>query len=267
MAERNGQGRTALVTGASRGIGHELARLFARDGYDLVLVARDCDSLERVAKKIRDEFGVKTRVIVKDLSRAQAPQEIYDLLKKEGIAVDALVNNAGFGIYGHFAEVDAATELALMQVNMVSLTHLTRLFVKDMLAKGSGKILNVGSLGAFQAGPLKAVYYASKAYVLSFSESLANELRGTGVTVTVFCPGPTQTEFHERAGTPRLKILHSMMMDARLAAKIGYDGMRKGKTTVVPGFRNKLIILVSRLLPKALMARIVSGLPCPGNKK
>ncbi|HEX8292580.1 MAG TPA: SDR family oxidoreductase, partial [Pyrinomonadaceae bacterium] len=235
------QKMTALVTGASGGIGEELARLFAADGHGLVLVARSRDKLARLAEELHEKHGVGARVLAADLARAGAPQEIFDELRGAGVAVDALVNNAGFGSYGLFAETDLRSELDLLQVNVVALTHLTKLFLPGMLARGRGYVMNVASTAAFQPGPLMAVYYASKAYVLSFSEALANECGGTGVRVSALCPGPTETGFVAAAGMGDSKLFDRAVMDARTVAVEGYRGMLAGKTVVIPGRRNNLL--------------------------
>jgi short-subunit dehydrogenase len=195
-------GKCALITGASSGIGRELATLFARDGYDLTLVARDRAMLARIGDELTRVHGVAVDVIAQDLSHPNAAAEVYRELKRRSIKIDVLVNNAGFGTYGPFVDSDAATESEMLQLNIVALTKLTRLFLEDMLAKREGRILNVASTAAFQPGPLMAVYYASKAYVLSFSEALANELRDSGVTVSTLCPGPTQIATHLLGAVP-----------------------------------------------------------------
>src|SRR6201986_3308991 len=184
---------TALITGASGGIGLELARLFAADGHDLVLVARSAGKLSSLAEELAGRHNVGVRVIPADLAGAEAPGDIFDELRRDGVSVDALVNNAGVGSYGLFAETDLRTELDLLQINVVALTHLTKLFLPAMIARRRGYVMNVASTAAFQPGPLMAVYYASKAYVLSLSEALAAELKRTGVRVTALCPGPTNT--------------------------------------------------------------------------
>jgi len=194
---------TALITGATSGIGLELASLAAQDRHDLVLVARQRERLESVGRGLAEEYGVRVSVLPKDLSDPSTPPQIGRDLAARGIAVDVLVNNAGFGVYGLFAETEIDRELEMIQVNVVALTHLTKLILAGMLARRLGRILNVASTAAFQPGPLMAVYYATKAYVLSFSEALANETAGTGVTVTTLCPGPTPTGFAERAGSLR----------------------------------------------------------------
>jgi short-subunit dehydrogenase len=253
-------GKCALITGASSGIGRELATLFARDGYDLILVARDRAALARIGDELTHVHGVTVDVITRDLSRPDAAVEVYRELKRRSIKIDALVNNAGFGTYGPFADGDAATEGEMLQLNIVALTQLTRLFLKDMLAKGEGRILNVASTAAFQPGPLMAVYYASKAYVLSFSEALANELRDFGVTVSALCPGPTQTGFRRRARMEDSRLFESGVMDATTVAAIGYRGLTRGRTVIIPGMKNRLLALAVRFAPRRLVTSVVRRL-------
>lgn len=251
---------TALVTGASGGIGEELARLFAADGHDLVLVARSLDKLARLAEEMEAKHGVAARVLVSDLARPEAPQEIFEELKSAGVTVDALVNNAGFGSYGLFAETDLKSELELLQVNVVALTHLSKLFLPGMLARRRGYLMNVASTAAFQPGPLMAVYYASKAYVLSLSEALANECAGTGVVVSALCPGPTETGFVAAAGMGDSKLFDRAVMDARTVAVEGYRGLLHGKTIVIPGFRNNLLARSIGFFPRNLVTKVVRGI-------
>ena len=249
--------RWALITGASTGIGYEFTKLFARDGYGLVLVARDGERLAQVKAELEQRFHVAVRTVSKDLARPQAPEELFAELQRERIGVDVLVNNAGFGTHGLFAEADPASQLQMMQVNMVALTHLTRLVLPSMIARRSGKILNVASTAAFQPGPLMAVYYATKAYVLSFSEALANELQGTGVSVTVLCPGPTRTEFQRRAGVEETKLMAGQRMEANAVAVAGYRGLMAGTIVVIPGMRNRLLAFAVKHLPRPLVIRAV----------
>ena len=249
--------RCALITGASTGIGYEFAKLFARDGYGLVLVARDEPRLAQVKAELEEQYHAPVKIISKDLARPQAPEELFAELGREGAAIDILVNNAGFGTHGLFAEADPASQLQMMQVNMAALTHLTRLVLPGMVARRSGKILNVASTAAFQPGPLMAVYYATKAYVLSFSEALANELQGTGVRVTVLCPGPTRTEFQRRAGVEETKLMTGQVMGARAVAVAGYRGLMAGTTVVIPGMRNRLLAFAVKYLPRPLVIRAV----------
>jgi hypothetical protein len=251
-------GKTALVTGASVGIGRDLAELFARDGHHLVLTARNEPQLRELAAQLRDQHRVNVDVIVQDLSAADGPQRIFDSLQSKSI--DYLVNNAGFGTHGPFAQSDLSTQLGMLQVNVMALTHLTRLFLPGMLKRGGGRIMNVASVAGFLPGPLMAVYYASKAYVLSFSEALANELAGSGVTVTALCPGPTKTQFQKRAGIEDSPLFKMRMMDSMTAARIGYGAMMRGRRSVVPGFSNKFSVLAMRFLPRRAMAAMAGKL-------
>lgn len=249
--------KSVLITGASGGIGYELAKLFARDGYNLVLVARSQDKLAQVADELKSKFCVSVKVIAKDLASQSAPDEIFHELQQESIKVHILVNNAGFATYGLFAETELKGELQMMQVNMVCLTHLTKLFLPGMIEQGEGKILNVASTAAFQPGPLMAVYYASKAYVLSFSEAIANELQDTGVTVTVLCPGATETGFQQRADMEASKLFKGRgVMDAETVAKIGYRGLMNNETVVIPGLKNQLLAQAVRFTPRKMVTKI-----------
>ena len=246
--------RTALVTGASSGIGLEMARLIAKDGLDLVLVARRREKLEAVARELSVTHGISARVIAKDLARRTSPAEIAEELEGERIAIDVLVNNAGLGVYGRFWKTDLARQLEVVEVNLVALTDLTGRFLPGMVARRRGRIVNVASTAAFQPGPHMAVYYATKAYVLSFSEALAEELSNTGVTVTALCPGPTITEFQRAAGIEDTPLFRGpLTMDAASAAKAGWDGAKRGKRIVVPGLGNKLLKEAVRFSPRRLV--------------
>ena len=248
--------KTALVTGATQGIGYELCRLFARNGYNLVLVARDEQRLGQIAAEFEREFGIKVKIIVSDLSVAGAPDEIFARLEQEAIAVDVLVNNAGFQEYGPFSGTDLHKELQMIQLHIATLTHLTKLFLPGMLARGYGRILNVGSTGSFiPGGPFNAVYCATKAYVLSFSEAISEELKGTGVTVTALCPGATRTEFARRGEIEDIRLFKFQcgVMDARKVAEIGYQALMKGERITVAGIANKLTVLSLKWLPRRLM--------------
>jgi short-subunit dehydrogenase len=247
----------ALVTGASSGIGWELAKLFAEDRQDLVLVARNRKKLDELARELTASYGVAVRVIAKDLTDPKAPAQIFSQLAESGPQIDVLVNNAGFGVYGPFAETDGEKELEMIQVNVTALTHLTKLFLPPMLERRSGQILNVASTAAFQPGPLMAVYYATKSYVLSFSEALANELSGSGVTVTALCPGPTDTGFQKDAGLEKTRLFSNpFVMDARSVARSGYTGMKAGKRIVIPGLFNRLLVQTVRFSPRRLVTAI-----------
>lgn len=243
----NANTQTALITGASSGIGLELARLFARDGFGLVLVARNQEKLDALAQELRSTHHIPVTVIPADLDLADAPGEIVRQLRQSGITIDILVNNAGTQVYGNFAEVDEHKLIRLIQVNVTALTQLTRLLLPEMLQRQRGKILNLGSTGSFVPGPLNAVYCASKAYVLSFSEAIAAELDGTGVTVTALCPGATRTEFIARHGMQDVRLFQNAM-PAGEVARIGYQALMRGERTVVAGTANQLQIFSFRLL-------------------
>jgi hypothetical protein len=250
----------ALITGASSGIGLELAKLFARESHDLALVARSHETLKHIAENLQQTYGVQVKCYTKDLSISSTPEEIFEALQTEGGNIDILVNNAGFGWRGEFAKMNTADALEMIQVNITSLTHLTRLFLPGMIERKRGKILNVASTAAFQSGPLMATYYASKAYVLNFSLALSEELQGTGVTVTAFCPGPTVTGFGQRAGFTNKKILGGVIsMNASIVALDGYKGLMKGKPLVVSGWKNWLGTQLVRLVPRTLPGKLVKG--------
>jgi short-subunit dehydrogenase len=249
--------KTALVTGASGGIGYELALLLARDRYDCILVARSRDKLSALATRLEADFGVTTLVLAKDLSKPSAVDEIYEEVTAAAMNVDVLVNNAGFPVFGLFSETELEAELEMLQVNVVALTQLTKSFLKGMVERRYGRILNLASTAAFEPGPLMAVYYASKAYVLSFSEALANELRGTGVTVTALCPGPTRTGFQKRGVMEDSRLVQGRIANAESVALAGYRGLIAGKAIVIPGFTNKLIPWVVRLSPRGVVTRVV----------
>ncbi len=261
LSERTSASReTALITGASSGIGLELAKIFARNGYNLVLVARNREVLNGLAEEFKTETGPASKVIAVDLSKPLAPMEIYEELQKEAINVDVLVNCAGFGASGLFSEVEVRRQLDMIQVNVVALTELTRLFLKDMLTRRTGKVLNVASTAGFQPGPLMAVYYATKAYVLSFSEALAEEVRGSGVAVSVLCPGPTRTGFQDSSGLNQSRLFRSRLvgtLDAATVARAGYRGLMKNTTVIIPGARNRFLIFATRLIPRKMLTRVV----------
>ncbi|HYW80370.1 MAG TPA: SDR family oxidoreductase [Thermoguttaceae bacterium] len=251
---------TALITGASSGIGLELAKVFAEDGSNLVLVARRKDRLEALASTLRDEHGIEVSVLAKDLCDKEAPNELFTRLSDDGITVDVVVNNAGFGAVGSFAKLSVQRQMEMVQVNITALTHLTRLFLPSIIERDRGGILNVGSTAAFQPGPRMAIYYATKAYVLSFTEAIAEELAGTNVSVSCLCPGPTTTEFEAEAGMEGLLLFKLGAMDARTVAEMGYRGFRRGKTLVIPGLTNRLGAFGVRLTPRAWVRKIVKRL-------
>jgi hypothetical protein len=249
---------TALVTGASSGIGAALARLFAASGFDLVLVARREDRLIELSDELTNRHGTRSTVLVSDLGRQNAPADLVARLDTLGICVSVLVNNAGFGLYGPFAATSWDSELDMLRVNIVALTALTKLLLPGMLARRDGRILNVASTAAFQPGPLMAVYYATKAYVLSFSEALANELKGTGVTVTALCPGPTASGFQGTARLEKSRLVSLVRLQTtEQVARAGYEGLMKGKAIVIPGLMNWLGAQSPRILPRSWVRFIV----------
>lgn len=251
---------TALITGASFGIGLELARIFARENYNLVLVARTADRLRQIASEVEKAHGTRSLILASDLTEPGAPAYVLDQTTRAGLRIDALVNNAGFGQFGLFVENDLEVCLQQIQLNVTALTHLTGLYLPGMVERKSGRILNVASTAAFQAGPLMAVYYATKAYVLHFSEGIANELRGTGVTVTCLCPGPTATEFQKRANMLSSRLLKFGAMDARTVAEDGYRALIAGKPVVISGFRNWLVAQSVRFAPRRAATAVARAL-------
>jgi short-subunit dehydrogenase len=251
----------AVITGASTGIGRELALVCAGAGYDVVLIARNAQALETLAAEIGSNNGTVVRVLPADLSIAGAPGEILRTLQDILPDVEILINNAGFGLRGFFSTLDTARQMEMIQVNISALTHLTRLFLPSLLARGKGRILNVASTAAFQPGPLMTVYYATKAYVLSFSEALHNEVRDRGVTVTTLCPGPTATEFQERAGMSGTKLFGGgRVMDAKSVARIGFDAMMAGRPAVIAGRLNAFVAFMTRFVPRQFAANLARRL-------
>lgn len=237
-----GAGKWALVTGASGGIGYELSRQFARHGFNVILVARNAARLAEVAQELEKQHQVGTLVLPEDLSHPAAAREIYSNVRKRDISVEVLINNAGFGDLGRFGEAEWEVQRQMLQVNVTTLVELTRLFLPEMVCRKSGRILNIGSTGSFTPVPFMAIYGASKAFVLSFSEALSAELEGTGVTVTALCPGVTATHFARRAKTENTVLVRLNQMTAEDVARTGYLAAMKGKPRVVPGWFNKLLI-------------------------
>ena len=254
------QDRHALVTGASSGIGYDLAKLLAMDGKNLIAVARDKNRLEQVKAEIENEYGTTVKVLPKDLSDPKAPLEIFSELEEEDIDVDVLVNNAGFGVFGLFSETDLQQEFEMIQVHIFSLTHLTKLFLKKMLENKSGRILNVSSCIGFLPTPLFSVYAASKSYVLHFSEALANELKGTGVSVTCLCPPPTETSFHKKGNVENSNTAKGIMLDAATVAEVGYKAFKKGKVMVTLGLKGKGLAIVVRIAPRNMLTKMMRGI-------
>jgi short-subunit dehydrogenase len=231
--------------------------LFARDHYNLVLVARSGDKLVQLANDLEGQYRITVKTVALDLAAAPSPQFLFDQLQREGIQIDALVNNAGYGNFGEFANMPLDDALGQINLNITALTALTRLFVPSMVERHSGKIMNVASTAGFQPGPLMAVYYATKAYVISFSEALANELNKSGVTVTCFCPGATETGFASRAGNDKTRLFQKLKpMNVKTVAEDGYRGLMKGKTLVISGVRNWLVAESVRFAPRKVVTAI-----------
>jgi uncharacterized protein len=255
---------TALITGASAGIGLELAKLFAADGHDLVLVARRAEVLEQLADSLRARHGIAVRIWPADLADPGAPRQLQERAVAEGVAVDILVNNAGFGAIGRFHELSPERQLGIIDVNMRALTEMTYHFLPAMRERRHGRILNLGSIVGFLPGPYMAVYYASKAYVVSFSEALAEELIGSGITVTCLCPGYTATEFQKSAGMKKTGMLARLRpMSAEAVAHIGYQGLMADRRLVVTGWGNRLTVFGLRFSPRRFAARVASRLQRP----
>lgn len=257
----------ALITGASGGIGEAFARLLASEGYDLILAARSANRLEALAEELRAAHGIEARAIRTDLSKAGAALDLVREIRESSQPVSLLVNNAGFGAFGEFRSMDPERIRDMIQVNITALTELTRALLPDLLQRGSAGILNVASTAAFLPGPLMAVYFATKAYVLSFGEALREELRGTGVTVTTLCPGPTASGFQEAAGMAESGLVRGRrLMSAEKAAAAGYRGLIRGRSLVIPGIANRIQAFSPRLAPRNVLPSIVMAMQKPANK-
>lgn len=248
--------KVALITGASSGIGREFARIHAENGGDIVIIARREDKLNELKEELKEKYNAKVKIIVKDLTLPQAAIEIYNEVKSDGIEIDYLINNAGFGGRGYFYKRPMELDLQMIQLNIVTLTTLTRLFLPDFVERNSGKILNVSSTAALMAGPLQAVYYASKAYVLSFSNAISQELHDTNITVTALLPGATETEFAKVSDMSNT-VLFAKTVSPHIIAKEGYNSMLKGKLDVIVGLtaHQKIMINMIKLIPKRLMLK------------
>ncbi len=256
--------QTALVTGASAGIGVDLAECFARDGYDLILSARSEGALQEVASRLAQAYGVKTHVIALDLGAIGAGTQLADEIRRRGLDVDVVGNNAGYGHAGALTSSDLATQLGMIDLNVRALVELTYHFWNSMLEKKRGGVLNVASTAAFQPGPLMANYYASKAYVLSFSEALWEEARGTGVHVSCLCPGPTVSKFRERAGTGRMRLARaSKAMPSAPVARMGYDAWKRNQRVIVTGARNAFQAGLVKYIPRNTLLRMVRNIQSP----
>jgi hypothetical protein len=251
---------TTLITGASGGIGLELAHVFAAHGHPLILVARSTAKLEALAAELQAKYKVDVAVIAADLGAPGAATALHAEVAKRGLTVEILVNNAGFGLYGPYLELDGDEELKMIQLNISALTDLTKRFLPGMVQRGRGGVLNVASTAAFQPGPGMAVYYATKAYVLSYSEALHHELKGTGVTVTALCPGPTRSGFQAVAGFGAKPAIERVMMEARPVAQEGYDAFMKKEAVRIPGTFNKLGAFSIRLVPRRTAVKVSAAM-------
>jgi short-subunit dehydrogenase len=260
MAKVAKTGKTALVTGASAGLGEEMARLFAADGHDLVLAARRRDKLDALATALSRDHGVQVVVLSEDLTDPKAPARLVRELETRGIAIEFLVNNAGYGTNGAFTQLDLSRELSMIQLNVTTLVDLTRRLLPGMVARRSGRVLNIGSTAGFQPGPYMATYYASKAFVISFTEALSYELHGTGVTATCACPGATNTEFAQIAGNDKSRLFQMAAMGAADVAGQSYRAMMRGQALFIPGLANKLGLQALRVSPRAAVRAVAASL-------
>jgi uncharacterized protein len=256
----------ALVTGASAGIGEELARQLAARGHNLLLVARSGDALAQLASELERDHRIRATAILADLTDPAATQRLADRLAADGLAPDLLVNNAGFGLNDRFWSADRRRQLDMIQLNISTLTDLTHRVLPGMLQRRRGRVLNVASIAAFLPGPYQAVYFATKAYVLSFSIALNEELRGSGITVTALCPGPVKTKFADAAGFTNTKLFDGpATLSAEAVARIGLNATFAGKPVAVAGLINRLNVLGTRFLPRTLAAKIAKGMQTPTN--
>lgn len=250
-----------LITGASGGIGLELAKLLANDKHDLILIARSEDKLKEIKTSFEKEYGINVSIIATDLSIPDAPAKVFEQLRKEDITIDILINNAGFGDYGVFAECDWQKQEQMINLNILALAKLTRLFLPSMIKSGYGRIMNVASTAAFQPGPIMSVYYATKAFVLSFTYAIANEIKGTGVTISALCPGPTETGFVSAASLENSKLFKTFKpKPSNEVALFGYKRMMKGKLLSIPDCLNKLMVWSIRFAPRKLVTSVVRAI-------
>jgi short-subunit dehydrogenase len=266
--------QVALITGASTGIGRALANQFARHGYDLVLVARNGGALREVERALSGPSGepgkarpTSVEVIPLDLAQPHAGSTLAGELTTRGIQIDVVVNNAGFGLQGEFVDLPLERQLEMIQLNVTTLTELTRLLLPGMLARRTGGVLNVASTAAFQPGPLMSAYYATKAYVLSLTEGIAEEVAGRGLKVSCLCPGPTETEFAARAAMTGTNLFKGSVMNVDEVARQGFDGWNAGRIVIVPGFSNRRGAMVVRLVPRSWVRRIVKRLNSVANQR
>lgn len=266
QSEKSPSQKWALVTGASGGLGVEFAKVLAGRRYNVILVARREELLNNHKEQLKRDYGMEAMAIPMDLARENAPDRLHEKINERGLQVEVLVNNAGFGIYGPFVETGWEREREMLKLDMLAVTHLTKLFVKDMVQRDSGYILQISSIGAYQPSPRYATYSAAKSYVLHFGEALNYELRNTNVSCTVLSPGVTRTGFLDQAGQSPSLYQRLMMTDSNKVARIGIDAMMKRKSSIVPGFLNKLTIWSNRLIPRKLSAAVANFLVEAGQR-
>lgn len=246
-----------LITGGTKGIGIELAKLFARDKNNLIIVARREDELKRVKENLEKEFNISVETLSLDLSVDSSCEKLIRFVEEKNMVVDNLINNAGVGSFGYFDEIDVDKDIKLIDINIIVLTKLIKYFLPKMKERKSGGILNVASTAAFVGGPKMSTYYSSKAYVLTLSEALYEEAKEIGVNVSCLCPGPVKTSFQENAGIIKSEKAKKYLMDAKDVAKEGYDGFKKGKVIIIPGFKNKLMVIATKFLPRGIIRKII----------
>lgn len=246
-----------LITGGSEGIGLELAKLFAKDKHNLFLVARNIDNLEKVKKTIEKEYGVEVIVYSLDLSMDNSCVKLIDFVDENNLVVDNLINNAGIGSFGYFHEGEEGFEDKIIDINIKALTYLSKEFSKRMIEMNGGGILNVASTAAFVAGPKMAMYYSTKAYVLSLTEALHEELKKYNIKVSCLCPGPVKTSFQDKAGIKKAESAKKYLMDSEIVAKIAYKNFLKGKAIIIPGFKNKIAILANKVSPRSISRKVI----------
>ncbi len=258
----------ALITGGTMGIGLELCRLLAKDGYNLIIVARHQTELSETAEMLQNEFGITVSTISKDLFEPNAAFDLYDEVSQMGLHIDILINDAGQGSYGLFVDTDIEKELAIIQLNICSLTVLTKLFLKDMVSRGSGRILNVSSIASKLPGPWQSVYHGTKAYVQSFTQAVREEVKDSGVTLTLLLPGATDTDFFNKAGMEESKVVQEGKLDDPAAvAQDGYKAMMKGEDMIVSGLKNKMMVGMSAVTPDEMLAGQMEKKQQPSEKK
>lgn len=253
----NKENKYTLITGGSEGIGFELARLFAKDKNNIILVARNEEKLLRAKNKIEDEFEVEVKIMVCDLSKNDEVDKLIKAVDENNLSVDNLINNAGIGSFGAFHEAVDNFENTLININIISVTKLTKYFLKKMIKEGNGGIMNVASTAAFVGGPKMAMYYSSKAYVLTLTEAIHDEVKDKGIRISCLCPGPVKTSFQEKAGIKKSDKAKKYLMDAQQVAEEGYKGFLKGKDIIIPGTKNKFLILGNKLIPRFLSRKII----------